>query len=222
MRSILFLIVAFFVGYFVLWGGTTRTLYNADINPRILFANLASGVDEDFVPEMDSARGGFKFTNDNSYKTIKDNIFMTYDPDVCLSLIDMVYSSGASGAEALIAEYNQMFTLPEDTDKLLNILKSYKDKQTLDILLNMYKAEAIDKAKVLEALSAYHTPEVAKAIHESTTDYNPDLVEFAKNLENSFSDKKWYTEGLQSQGINYNPGVTPTLKKDYEGQVINY
>ena len=79
MKQILFLVVLALVGYLVLWGGTTNVLHRADINPKKLISNLASGVDENFLPEIDPTRTGFKYTNPNSYQQIKDNILMTYD-----------------------------------------------------------------------------------------------------------------------------------------------
>ena len=109
MKQILFLIILVLVGYFVLWGGTTRVLYKADISPKSLLTNIASGVDENFLPEVDPLRTGFKYTNSHSFGKVKENIFITYDPDICFAFIDLVYSSGSRDAEALIRQYLTMF-----------------------------------------------------------------------------------------------------------------
>ena len=139
MKQILFLIVLVFVGYFVFWGGATHVLYKADMNPKNLLTNVVSSVDENFLVEIDSARNGFRYTNPNSFNLIKQNIFLTYDPDVCFALVDLVYSSGSKESESLMREYLKMFSLPEDRAKILNLLKTYKDGQTLKILLSFYK-----------------------------------------------------------------------------------
>ena len=227
MKQLLFLFVLVLVGYFVLWGGATRVLYNADMNPKTLVSNLVSGVEENFIPEIDSTRQGFRYTNATSYGQIKENVFITYDPDICFALVDLVYSSGASDSEFLIKQYLSMFTLPEDTTKILNLLKSYKDKQTLKILLSIYLSPDFDnpempKGTILNILSNYHLPEVAQIIKDATLSEDPILAQTAQVLDESLKDSKWYQEGLKTDLNNSNSGldlkINLNFNKNHLGQ----
>ena len=200
MKQILFLIVLVLVGYFVLWGGTTRVLHKADINPKTIISNLATGVDEGFIPEVDPARHGFKYTDSKSYKKIKDNIFLTYDSEICFAFVDLVYSSGSKMSESLMKEYMKIFILPEDYAKILNLLKSYKDKQTLSILLSIYNLETSQELKpvVLNILSEYHTPQIAHLIKDATLSEDEALAQAAQSIVDSLAEEKWYQEGLKA------------------------
>lgn len=225
MKQILFLIILVLVGYFVLWGGTTRVLYKADISPKSLLTNLASGVDEDFLPEVDPSRNGFKYTNSASFGKIKENIFITYDPDVCFAFIDLVYSSGSRDSEALIRQYLTMFTLPEDAAKVLNLLKSYKDKQTMGILLSLYKTSDISKSSILNTLSDYHTPEVAQTIKSATLSEDLVLAQTAQNLADSLGEQRWYKEGIKnmpSTGSGNLPVGGQYKGTDFDGEMSQY
>lgn len=219
MKQILFLIVLALVGYFIFWGGTTNVLYRADMNPKNLLTNIVSGVDENFLPEVDPSRNGFKYTNADSFNKIKENIFLTYDPDTCFSLVDLVYSSGSKDSEPLMRQYLNMFSLPEDRSRILSLLKSYKDKQTLRILLSFYKNSSISKVSVLNALAEYHTPEVAQLIKKASSSEDLVLSQTAQNLIDSFADKKWYQEGLK---VNLEANTKAVAKKDFESQMAQY
>lgn len=219
MKQILFLVVLALVGYFIFWGGTTHVLYKADMNPKSLITNIVSGVDENFIPEIDPSRTGFKYTNANSFNRVKENIFITYDPDVCFSLVDLAYSSGSKDAETLMRQYLNMFSLPEDRVRILNLLKSYKDKQTLRILLSFYKNSTISKVGVLNALAEYHVPEVAQLIKGATSSEDLVLSQTAQNLADAFADKKWYQEGLK---VNLEGNKSSAGKKNFEGQMSQY
>ena len=197
MKQILFLLVLVLVGYFVLWSGATRVLYNAGLNPQKLVTSVVTEIDEDFIPEIDPVRNGFKYTNANSFNKVKENVFITYDPSVCFALVDLAYSSGSAEAESLIRRYLTMFTLPEDSDKVLNLLKSYKDKQTLNILLSLYSKSKMPKAGILNVLASYHTPEVAQTIKNATSSKDYVLAQTARTLEETFKEHKWYKEGIE-------------------------
>ena len=220
MKQILFLIILAAVGYFVFWGGTTYVLHKADINPKSLVSNIVAGVDENFLPEIDPARTGFRFVASDSYNRIKQNIFMNYDPDVCFAFLDLVYSSGYQDSQAVVKEYFKMFVMPEDQERALNLFSTYKDKQTLNILLSLYGSEEIiDKSVILKPLSNYHTPEVAKIIKEATFSEDPTLSEKARTIAATLEDKKWYTEGLKANpvdGSNFNLDLS--FNKNHLGQ----
>ncbi len=218
MKQLLFLVVLVLVGYFVLWGGATRVLYKADINPKNLISNIATTIDEDYIPEIDPNRNGFKSTNVSSYNQIKENVFVTYDPDVCFAFVDLVYSSGSREAEALIRRYLTMFTLPEDKGKILNLLKTYKDKQTLNILLSLYKNSGISKVALLNLMVGYHTPQVAQIINNATLSEDLTLSQAAQSLVDSIGDKKWYQDGLK---VNLESG-NKAAKKDFDSQMSQY
>ncbi len=228
MKQILFLIVLFLVGYFVLWGGATRVLHQADINPKTIISNLAAGVDNNFLPEIDPLRNGFRFTDGSSYNKIKQNIFMTYDPNLCSAFIDLVYSSGNNNAVPLIQEYFTMFTLPDDRNKVLKIFSSYKDKQTLGILLSLYKDENImEKANLLKPLSQYHNKEVAQIIKEaSLSEEDLELAETAQKIIAEMTDKKWYQEGIKASDSDLagnNPYAGGRYKgTDFDGEMKQY
>ena len=202
MKQFLFLVVLALVGYLVLWGGTTRVLNRAEINPKKLISDIASGVDENFLPEIDPARNGFRYANSTSYGKIKENVLMTYDPDICFALVDLVYSSGSVDSEALVRKYLEMFTLPEDSAKIINLLTIYKDKQTSRILLSLYKDSDISKSSLLNVLAEYHTPEVAKLIKDATISEDLVLAATAQNLVDSIGEKRWYKEGLKASASN--------------------
>ncbi|MBO4706947.1 MAG: hypothetical protein J5594_00070 [Elusimicrobiaceae bacterium] len=222
MKQLLFLLVLGIVGYFVLWGGTTSVVNRADMNPKKLITNIAASIDEDVIPEIDSSRNKFRYTDQNSFKRIKENAFMNYDSDLCASVVDLAYSSGYKESGALIKEYFATFVSSNDINKVLRILSSYKDKQTLKLLLETYNNENItEKASFLRALSAYHTPEVAKIIKEATLN-EEDLVlaETAKKLETEFAEKKWYIEGLKAVSDNSGNGIDLDIgvNKNHLGQ----
>lgn len=218
MKQILFLVVLALVGYLVLWGGTTNVLHRADINPKKLISNLASGVDENFLPEIDPTRTGFKYTNPNSYQQIKDNILMTYDPDICFALVDMVYSSGSNDSEPLIRKYLEMFTLPEDSAKVLNLLSIYKDKQTGRILMSLYNDSDISKPALLNMLAEYHTPDVAKVIKAATVSEDLVLAQAAQALVDTVGEKRWYTEGLKAPAGSSSFDLDLSFNKNHLGQ----
>lgn len=218
MKQILFLIILVLVGYFVLWGGATRVLYKADINPKSLFSDIVTTVDGSYIPDIDPARNGFKYTNVSSYNKVKENIFITYDPDTCFSLIDLVYSSGSKDAESLIRQYLNMFTMPEDKSKILNLLKTYKDKQTLNILLSLYKNSAVSKTSLLKIISEYHTQEVAQTIKNATLSEDLNLSQTAQGLADSFADQRWYQEGIKAAPIKENKNAN----RNFEDQVSQY
>ena len=221
MKQFLFLIVLGVVVYFVLWGGTTNVLHRADINPKKLITNIAAGIDENMIPEVDPVRTGFKFADSRSYKRIKDNVFMMYDSDLCSSFVDLVYSSGYKESEPIVKEYFSMFMVPEDIDKVLKILGRYKDKQTFNILLSAYNDENIvEKLPFLKALTAYHTPEVAKIIREATSN-EEDLVlaEEAQKFESEFANEKWFKEGLKDVPNNSDGfDINFSINKNHLGQ----
>ncbi len=221
MKQLLFLLVLGVVGYFVLWGGTANVVNRADMNPKRLITNIAGSIDEDAIPEIDPSRNKFRFTDNDSFKRIKESVFMTYDSDACFSLIDLVYSSGYQDAGTLIKEYFSMFSSSDEVSKMLRLLSSYKDKQTLNALLEGYNNEnIIDKAPFLSALSVYHTPEVAKIIKEATlNEEDLQLAEAAQKLESELSNKKWYEDGLKvvSDGSS-DTGERIGLNKNHIGQ----
>lgn len=216
MKQILFLIVLVLVGYFVLWGGTTRVLYKADISPKTLISNIASGVDESFLPQVDPARHGFKYTNSKSFNTIKNNVFLTYDPEICFAFVDLVYSSGSSYSESVMKEYFKIFVLPEDYMRILNLLKSYKDKQSMNILLTIYNSENNDEIKpaVLTLLAEYHLPEVARLIKGATFSEDEAISKTAQGLSESLAEERWFQEGLKNNTASGN-GVNLDLDLSY-------
>lgn len=216
MKQILFLIVLVLVGYFVFWGGATHVLYKADMNPKNLLTNVVASVDQNFLMEVDGSRNGFKYTNPNSFNLIKETVFSTYDPDVCFALVDLVYSSGSKQSEPLMREYLRMFSLPEDRTKILNLLKTYKDGQTLRILLSFYKNSVMSRVSLLNVLAEYHTPEVAQLIKEATSSEDLFLSQTAQNLADSFADARWYQDGLKA---TLNTAAQSTAKKDFNDQV---
>lgn len=223
MKQFLFLVVLGVVIYLVLWGGTTNVLHQADINPKKLISNIATGINENAVPNIDPARTGFRFADARSYNRIKENAFMTYDSDVCSSFVDLVYSSGYRESEPLVKEYFSMFMVADDLDKVLNILGRYKDKQTLNLLLAAYKDEnMVEKISFLKALSVYHTPEVAKIIKEATlVEDDLLLAETAQKLEAEFANEKWYREGLkdfQNSGNGLDMNMDFSVNKNHLGQ----
>ena len=218
MKHILFLFVVIVAGYFVFWGGTTAALSKADITPKDLMSNVAAGVDQNFIPDIAVNRRGFKYNNSNSFGKVKDNVFMTYDPEICFAFIDIAYSSGGGEAESLIREYLKMFTLPEDRAKVLKLLTSYKDKQTLRMLLSFYQDELLERANLLNVLSTYRTPEVAQIINNAVSSDNLILAQTAKQLANNFAEQKWYEDGLNVKISEENK----VDKKDYQGAVGQY
>lgn len=200
MKQLLFLVILVVMGYFIFQGGLGRVLSKANISTKGLLSDITQTVDANFIPEVASERSSFKTSDGGSFNHIKNNVFITYDPDVCYALVDLVYSSGSFEAAPLINEYLSMFSLPEDQAKILNLLNKYKDRQTLRILLNLYKKGSIERAKLLNVLSGYHTPEVAQTIH-SAAESMDDMVlaQTAKKLEGTFAEEKWYKDGLQTK-----------------------
>ena len=197
MKQILFLLILAGVCYVIFWGGAVKVLYKADIKPQDLISSIASKVeDADFVPEIATARREFNYTNKSSLSLIKENLFLTYDPDLCFALVDLAYSSNAPEAENLIKDYLNMFALPEDKSKILGLLSAYKDKQTMKILLSLYENNSLDKANLLNILANYHTPEVAQLINKETSNPNQLIAQMASQLVATFKDQEWYKEGF--------------------------
>ncbi len=197
MKQILFVLILAAVCYVIFWGGAIKVLYKADIKPQDLISSIASKVeDTDFVPEIATARREFNSTNKNSLSLIKNNLFLTYDPEVCFALVDLAYSSNAPEAESLIKEYLNMFTLPEDKSKILSLLSAYKDKQTMRILLSLYENSSLDKANLLNILATYHTPEVAQLLNQETSNSNQLISQMANQLVSSFKEQEWYKDGM--------------------------
>ena len=147
---------------------------------------------------------------------LKENAFITYDPDICFALVDLVYSSGSPDALPYINEYLTMFSLPEDKARVLNLLSQYKDRQTLGMLLTFYKNGSLSRSNLLNALSVYHTAEVAQIIHNATTSTNDSLAQTAKKLEKSFEEEKWYKNGLEEQTFDT---TGKTSVRDYDDQM---
>ena len=222
MKQILFLIVLISIIYFVLWGGTTNVLHRADINPQKIITDLASGMEENLLPEKDPSRTGFRYSNSTSYSRIKENVLMSYDANTCFALVDLVYSSGHPDSEALVYKYLEMFVMPEDIDRIVSLIISYKDRQTLRILSNLYKKYDVSKPKLLNILSEYHTPEVAKIIREATLSEDLELAQTAKELANTFGEKKWYKEGIKTNISNTGNGegssINIGVNKNHIGQ----
>lgn len=216
MKQLLFLVILVVIGYFIFQGGLGRVLSKANINTKGLITDITQTVDTNFIPDIAAERSNFKTSNAGSFGHIKNTVFMTYDPDVCYALVDLTYSSGSQAAAALIDEYLTMFSLAEDKAKILNLLSQYKDRQTLRILLNLYKNGSLSRGNLLNVLSEYHTPEVAQIIHNATTNINNEaLAQAAKKLENTFAEEKWYKNGLEVK-IN---DEDKAAVKDYDDQM---
>ena len=199
MKQLLFLILIVGIGYFLFKGGIGRVLSKANINTKGLITDITQTVDENFIPDTAPERSNFKVTNSNSLARIRENVFITYDPDICFSMVDLVYSSGSTEALSYINEYLSMFSLPEDKAKVLNLLSQYKDRQTLSILITLYKNGSLGRSNLLNVLSAYHTAEVAQIIHNAAASSNDSLAQTAKKLEKSFAEEKWYKNGLEAK-----------------------
>lgn len=215
MKQFLFLIIIVAVGYFVFQEGVGRVLSKANINTKGLISDITQTVDENYIPDVAAERSNFKVTNADSLAHVKNTIFMTYDPDTCFSLVDLVYSSGSSEALPLINEYLTMFSLAEDKAKILNLLSQYKDKQTLKMLLSLYKNGSLGRGNLLNVLSSYHTPEVAQIINKAASSSNETLALTAKKLEQSFANEKWYKNGLETKVID----EEKSNMKDFDGQM---
>ena len=218
MKQILFILILAAVAYAIFWGGAVKVLYKADIKPQDFISSIASKVeDTDFVPEIATARKEFNYTNKNSFSLIKNNLFLTYDPELCFALLDIAYSSNAPEAEAMIKEYLKMFTLPEDKSKILGLLSAYKDKQTMKIILSLYDSNSLDKANLLNILANYHTPEVAQLINRETTDSNQLISQIANQLATSFKDQEWFKEG--SSFLNNNNTVAKKQNEEIDKRI---
>lgn len=210
MKQILLLLILAGAVYVIFWGGAVKVLSKADIKPQDLLSTIANKVeDTDFVPEIATPRKNFNYTDKNSFKKLKENAFLTYDPEICFSFVDLAYSSGVPEAGDLINEYLKMFSLPEDKSKILGLLNSYKDKQTLKILLNLYEQGSMDKSNLLNMLSTYHTPEVAKLIEKEISSENQLVSQIANQLYNTFKDQEWYKEAL-----SFSVGETSQTQND--------
>lgn len=199
MKQLLFVVILVVIGYFIFQGGLGRVLSKANINTKGLITDITQTIDDNYIPDVAAERSNFKTSNGNSFANIKNTIFMTYDPDVCFSLVDLAYSSGSTEAGVLIDEYLAMFSLAEDKAKIINLLSQYRDRQTLRILLSLYKNGSLGKVNLLNVLSGYHTPEVAHIIHNAVSSTNDLLAQTAKKLEDSFAEEKWYKEGLETK-----------------------
>ncbi len=215
MKQLLFVIIIAVVGYFIFQGGVGRVFSKANINTKGLLADITQTIDENYIPDIAQERSNFRESISNSLGNVKTTVFMTYDPEVCFSLIDIVYSSGGSQAETLINEYLSMFTLPEDRAKILGLLGKYKDRQTLRILLNLYKNGTLGRVSLLNALSVYHTPEVAQIINNAVSSENAALSQTAAKLEESFAEQKWYKDGLK---VKINDSNQASIR-DFDEQV---
>ena len=108
--------------------------------------------------------------------------------------------------------------MPEDRSKILSLLKTYKDKQTLNILLSLYKSSGLSKTGLLKAMSEYHTPQVAQTIKSASMSEDLNLSQTAQSLIDSFGDQRWYQDGLN---VNLNSEGKGT-KRDYESQLAQY
>ena len=222
MKQLLFLLILIVMGYFIFQGGLGRVLSKANVSTKGLLSDITQTVDSNFIPELASERSGFKTSNGNSFQYVKNTVFITYDPEACYSLVDLAYSSGAPVSYALIDEYLTMFSLDEDQAKILNLLNQYKDMQTLRILLNIYKKGSVERAKLLNVLSGYHVPEVAQLIHAATSNIDNELLaQTAKKLESSFSEEKWYKNGLEAK-ISDNDDRDNVAPKNYDDQMAQY
>lgn len=202
MKQVLFLIIIVVIGYFIFQGGAGRVLSKANINTKGLITDITQSVDENYVPDLAPERSHFKTTNSESLNLVKNTVFLTYDPETCFSLIDIVYSSGSDNALPLINEYLTMFNLTEDRAKVLNLLSQYKDKQTLKMLVSLYKNGSLGRVNLLNVMSSYHTPQVAQLIHQAVTSPNETLAQTAKKLENQFAEEKWYKNGLETKVVD--------------------
>lgn len=197
MKQILFLLIFAGICYAIFWGGAIKVLYKADIKPQDFISSIASKVEDvDFIPEIATERRQFHYTNKNSLSLIQDNVFLTYEPELCFALVDLTYSSNAPEAESMIRKYLEIFTLPEDKSKILSLLSVYKDKQTLSILLSLYNDSSLDKANLLNILANYHTSEVAQLLNKEIQNPNMLISQIARQFVESFKDQEWYKEGI--------------------------
>ena len=220
MKQILLILILAGAVYMIFWSGAIKVLSKADIKPQNLISTIAAKVeDENFVPEVATARRSINFTNPDSYQKLKETIFLTYDPDVCFAFVDLAYSSNLSEAGSLIDSYLKMFNLPEDKSRISALLNSYKDKKTLQILLSLYNKGSLDKANLLNMMSVYHTPEVAKLINQETQNENKLISRIATQLAETFKEQDWYVQGLE-----FDPNTENSLtglQKDKINSTIN-
>lgn len=220
MKQILLILILAGAVYMIFWSGAIKVLSKADIKPQNLISTIAAKVeDENFVPEVATARRSINFTNPDSYQKLKETIFLTYDPDVCFAFVDLAYSSNLSEAGSLIDSYLKMFNLPEDKSRISALLNSYKDKKTLQILLSLYNKGTLDKANLLNMMSVYHTPEVAKLINQETQNENKLISRIATQLAETFKEQDWYVQGLE-----FDPNTENSLtglQKDKINSTIN-
>lgn len=205
MKQLIFIGILIAGGYYLYNSSFFDVLKNTRLDPTgfvedvkaATSSTVAAVTKRDRFPKLpqraESRSGGVRGAR-TSIKLIEDTILNTYDVNASYALLDVMYSSGADNSKALIKTYLLNFSMPEDRDKLLELITAYKDQETLDILVEMINKGTFARRTLFKKINAFENPVIIPILDSFVNSNNSGIQKEAKQAKNEMLQSAWYLE----------------------------
>ncbi len=210
MKQLIFICLLIGGGYYLYNSGFVDVLKNTRLDPTgfvedvkaATSSTVAAVVKKERFPKLprraESRAGGVQGAR-NSVKLIEDTILNTYDVNASYALVDVMYSSGAGNSKELVNKYLLNFSMPEDRDKLLELITAYKDQETLDILVEMINKGTFSRRTLFKKINAFENPAIIPILDSFLNSNNSSIQKEAKQAKNEMLSSAWYLDYQNSK-----------------------
>lgn len=198
MKQLILVLLLLGGGYYLYNNGFLNVIKQAKIDPKSFIGEIkgaAGAVSYKGLPEKNDSRGTGLKGADANIKLVENTIFATYDANTCYAYTEMAYMSGSNDSEKIITRYLANFTLPEEKNKILTLVTRYKDKQTLEILRQLFNRGTFSRKMLLNKIAEYRSPEVVAIIQQAKSDSNMSVSKEAEAIDARISQESWYSTG---------------------------
>jgi hypothetical protein len=193
--------------YYLYYGGFFKIPGSSDLSPKEFVGNIKSaadimaGVSVKNLPEKAPQRDCGGTISQSNFNALKDIVFTAYDSKAAYALADLAYSGGFSEAKDIINKYLSLFTMPEEKNRILSLVTRYKDKESLDMLVNFLNNGTFNRKALLGKIADFKSPEAAAAIRAAAGSGNFAVRSEAKALIEELSDETWFNAPPKKQAL---------------------
>lgn len=164
MKQIIVIFIVFIGVYFMYNHGFIKTIARPKANLEAVQETPKVNTETEplvhkqlpiIAPERNQAMRG----SSDALGKVEASCFSLFDPPTSYAFVEVAYFNGAPDISRIINRYLANYNMPEDREKILNLLSSVRDKQTFDILVDFFNRSIFPKKTLLHTIADFDSSE---------------------------------------------------------------
>lgn len=185
MKQLLVILVLIALAVYVFQAGPENVLRQLKLDSYIQVNSL---------PGKASERRGVQ-PSEKSIDSVTRNVFDSFDPVASYYLVEIAYTSGWDNSEKIMDRYlSTVAHTQQDKNKVYNLIKNYKDKETLNMLIKHFIRGTFPRKETLRTISEMRDPAAVETVYLSLEDENIIIKSEAKEIIEDNKENLWFKQ----------------------------